>query len=254
MTSRTWPSASTSARRPPRWPTTSRSVAPAGRWTTRSPCWSRPRPTSGSGSTSPPRGSPTRRRSSASSTVIGRRAAERWPRSRRPPGSGAAGWRRVLKILAVDDAVERAPAAGSPPAQPWYFDTAKWDALRRVRAAEADLMRRVRARRGLPDASSCSRPWTTPTQRPCGRCSVCTGELPAPGRPASAQDRRCRATVLPGPGRDDRAAQAVGGAAARPQGQDHIPGPRAARSPTPTTRPGAPNWPRSGRPTGRPRR
>ena len=92
-TSRIWPSACTWARRPRRWPTTSRSVGPGGRSTTRPRCWCRARPTSGSGTTSPPPASRWRGRSSRSSTC--------WPTSRSrcrpsrpPPASAGAGWRR----------------------------------------------------------------------------------------------------------------------------------------------------------------
>ena len=57
-------------RRRRRSPTTSRSAGPAGRWTTPSPCWSRARRTSGSGSTSPPPASRPTTRSSASSDAL----------------------------------------------------------------------------------------------------------------------------------------------------------------------------------------
>ena len=40
----------------------------------------------------------------------------------------------LLKILAVDDAVVREQGGWSATGQPWYFDEAKWAALRRVRA------------------------------------------------------------------------------------------------------------------------
>ncbi|MDN5803642.1 MAG: DEAD/DEAH box helicase, partial [Microlunatus sp.] len=48
----------------------------------------------------------------------------------------------VLKILAVDDAVVRDGSGWISTGRGWYFDEAKWAALRKVRAAEADLMRR----------------------------------------------------------------------------------------------------------------
>ena len=52
-----------------------------------------------------------------------------------------------------------------------------------------------------------------PDPAPCGRCSVCTGELPSPGARPHADDRGRRPPVLPRPGRDRRAAQASGRAA-----------------------------------------
>ena len=137
-----------------------------------------------------------------------------------PALEAATGMRRgrlesTLKILAVDEAVERRAGGWVATGKAWYFDDAKWAALRKVRAAEADLMRSLRARRGLPHAASSSRPSTTRTPRPCGRCSVCTGELPAPGAEPDRGHRRRRRPVLPGPGRRRRAPQAVGRRACR---------------------------------------
>ena len=77
-----------------------------------------------------------------------------------------------------------------------------------------------------------------PDPQPCGRCSVCTGELPAPGAAADAGDRGGGPAVLPRPGRDRRAAQALAERPAGPQGQDRRPGGPAGRWPSPTTRPG----------------
>jgi len=86
----------------------------------------------------------------------------------------------LLKILAVDDAVVREQGGWSATGQPWYFDEAKWAALRRVRSAEADLMRRYAHGEGclmrfLQEALD------DPDPKNCGRCSVCDGQLPAPG-------------------------------------------------------------------------
>ncbi len=99
----------------------------------------------------------------------------------------------LLKVLAVDGAVEGTRNGWASTGHAWYFDTKKYAALRAVRAAEADLMRRYAAGEGclmgflqeaLGDATS----------GPCGRCSVCTGELPAPGaRPALARVEAVRA-------------------------------------------------------------
>jgi ATP-dependent DNA helicase RecQ len=92
----------------------------------------------------------------------------------------------MLKILAVDDAVERRSGGWVATGKPWHFDSAKWDALRRVRAAEADLMRSYAHGEGCL-MQFLQQALDDPDQRPCGRCSVCTGELPAPGaRPQPA--------------------------------------------------------------------
>ena len=91
----------------------------------------------------------------------------------------------LLKILAVDGVVERRSGGWVATGQPWYFDEAKWMALRQVRAAEADLMRAYAHGDGCL-MQFLQQALDDPEQRPCGRCSVCTGELPAPGpRPAT---------------------------------------------------------------------
>ena len=147
----------------------------------------------------------------------------------------------LLKILAVDGAAERLPEGWIGTGQPWYFDEAKWSALRRVRAAEADLMRRYAS------GSGCLMEFLQlalddPDPHPCGRCSVCTGTLPEPGRPSRAEHGGGGTTILPRARRGHRAAEAVGQRVARPQGQDHLPraGPGAGlrRRPRLERRPG----------------
>ena len=86
----------------------------------------------------------------------------------------------LLKILAVDGVVERRSGGWAATGQPWYFDEAKWTALRQVRAAEADLMRSYAHGNGCL-MQFLQQALDDPEQRPCGRCSVCTGQLPAPG-------------------------------------------------------------------------
>ena len=86
----------------------------------------------------------------------------------------------LVKILAVDDVVVRDRDGWRPTGTPWVYDAAKWESLAKVRAAEADLMRRYAAGAGclmefLQEALD------DPDPAPCGRCSVCTGQLPAPG-------------------------------------------------------------------------
>ena len=70
--------------------------------------------------------------------------------------------------------------------QPWYFDEAKWTMLRQVRAAEADLMRSYAHGEGCL-MQFLQRALDDPDERPCGRCSVCTGELPVPGARPTAE-------------------------------------------------------------------
>jgi ATP-dependent DNA helicase RecQ len=98
----------------------------------------------------------------------------------------------LLKLLAVDGVVARGVDGWASTGRPWTYDAAKWLALRRVRNAEADLMRRYAAGDGclmqfLQEALD------DPDPSPCGRCSVCTGELPFPG--ASAGSTSTEATL-----------------------------------------------------------
>ena len=92
----------------------------------------------------------------------------------------------MLKILAVDDAVARQGSGWVSTGKGWYFDEAKWAALRKVRATEADLMRRYAHGEGCL-MQFLQLALDDPDPAPCGRCSVCDGQLPSPGlRPAEA--------------------------------------------------------------------
>jgi ATP-dependent DNA helicase RecQ len=92
----------------------------------------------------------------------------------------------LLKILAVDEVVQREGSAWKLTGRPWTFDGERWAALARVRAQEAGLMRAYAAGAGclmrfLQTALD------DPAPADCGRCSVCTGALPPPGHaPAPA--------------------------------------------------------------------
>ena len=91
----------------------------------------------------------------------------------------------LLKILAVDDVVTKSRDGWEATGRAWYFDEQKWSDLRRVRAAEADLMRRYAHGEGCL-MEFLQRALDDPDPQPCGRCSVCDGRLPAPGaRPRS---------------------------------------------------------------------
>lgn len=86
----------------------------------------------------------------------------------------------LLKILAVDDVVVRDGSGWREGERPWVYDEAKWSALRRVRSAEADLMRRYAHGEGCL-MQFLQQALDDPDPHPCGRCSVCTGALPVPG-------------------------------------------------------------------------
>ncbi|QOR70436.1 DEAD/DEAH box helicase [Ruania alkalisoli] len=85
-----------------------------------------------------------------------------------------------LKILAVDGAVERVRGGWAASGQPWHFDEQKWSSLQKVRATEADLMRRYAHGEGCL-MQFLQQALDDPDPRPCGRCSVCDGHLPPPG-------------------------------------------------------------------------
>ena len=92
----------------------------------------------------------------------------------------------LLKILAVDDVVARGTDGWTTTGTPWVHDEAKWTALRQVRAAEADLMRRYAAGAGCL-MQFLQMALDDPDPTPCGRCSVCTGDLPFPGHSPGAE-------------------------------------------------------------------
>ena len=92
----------------------------------------------------------------------------------------------MLKIIAVDDSARRQAGGWVATGKRWYFDEAKWAALRQVRAAEADLMRSYAHGEGCL-MQFLQLALDDPDPQPCGRCSVCTGVLPPPGaRPTDA--------------------------------------------------------------------
>jgi ATP-dependent DNA helicase RecQ len=87
----------------------------------------------------------------------------------------------LLRVIAVDGAVERTQKGWVATGIPYEFDTEKWTSIRAVRAAEADLMRAYAGGRGcLMEFLQIA--LDDPDPGPCGRCSVCTDELPPPGR------------------------------------------------------------------------
>ena len=90
----------------------------------------------------------------------------------------------LLKILAVDGVVSKDGSTWTATGQPYVHATAKWEALERVRKDEADLMRRYARGEGCLMAYL-QQALDDPSEAACGRCSVCTGQLPSPGRSPS---------------------------------------------------------------------
>lgn len=105
-----------------------------------------------------------------------------------PQLESATGFRRgrvelMLKQLAVDGATERGPDGWEATGRPWSYDAEHYDGVLAVRQREADIMRAyVAGRECLMQLLTSS--LDDPAAQPCGRCSVCAGEL---SKPLSAQ-------------------------------------------------------------------
>ncbi|MGI8417036.1 MAG: RecQ family ATP-dependent DNA helicase [Nakamurella sp.] len=83
----------------------------------------------------------------------------------------------MLKQLAVDDIVERTESGWVRTGKQWQYDKEHYDGVVAVRQREADIMRDYsRGTRCLMQLLQ--EALDDPTAAPCGRCSVCTGELP----------------------------------------------------------------------------
>ncbi len=98
----------------------------------------------------------------------------------------------LLKILAVDEAVQREGSQWAATGSGWVYDSQRWTALAEVRQREANLMRSFAAGAGcLMRFLQVS--LDDPAPEDCGRCSVCTGVLPPPGpSPAAATVQAAR--------------------------------------------------------------
>jgi ATP-dependent DNA helicase RecQ len=98
----------------------------------------------------------------------------------------------LLKMLAVDEAVQRDGSAWVLTGKAWTYDAERWQALAQVRQREAGLMRAFAAGQGclmrfLQEALD------DPEPSDCGRCSACTGRLPGPGaRPGDGRIEAAR--------------------------------------------------------------
>ncbi len=103
----------------------------------------------------------------------------------------------LLKILAIDGVVAKDGSKWSSTGVPYVHDTAKWTALAQTRRAEADLMRRYAHGEGCLMAYL-QQALDDPSPAPCGRCSVCTGMLPAPGIRASPERLAAARTYMQG--------------------------------------------------------
>jgi ATP-dependent DNA helicase RecQ len=87
----------------------------------------------------------------------------------------------MLKQLAVDGAVERVEGGWVPTGREWTYDQEHYDGIIATRRREADIMRAyTRGQRCLMQLLQESLDDTS--AQPCGRCSVCLGQLPQPLR------------------------------------------------------------------------
>ena len=86
----------------------------------------------------------------------------------------------LLKILAVEGVVEKIGTAWASTGQQYVHDVEKWDGLKQVRSHEADIMRKYAHGQGCLMAYL-QMSLDDPDPVACGRCSVCTSQLPFPG-------------------------------------------------------------------------
>ena len=92
----------------------------------------------------------------------------------------------LLKIASVDGAAERRTGGWISTGSPWVYNAKKYDAIVETRKAEAEIMADYAAGRGCLQAFLLTA-LDDDEAIACGRCSVCTGLLPAPGaHPSSA--------------------------------------------------------------------
>jgi ATP-dependent DNA helicase RecQ len=83
----------------------------------------------------------------------------------------------MLKQLAVDGVVDRVDGGWVATGKAWSYDQEHYDGVVAVRRREADLMREF-ARGGRCLMQLLQEALDDPSASPCGRCSVCIGELP----------------------------------------------------------------------------
>ena len=92
----------------------------------------------------------------------------------------------LLKQLQVDGVVAKDGSQWVVTGKPWTFDAAKYDRIVEMRSAEAGIMSEYASGRDCL-MQLLTMALDDPGSQPCGRCSVCTGELPHPGARPSAQ-------------------------------------------------------------------
>ena len=106
----------------------------------------------------------------------------------------------LLKVLAVDGAVERVQGGWRSTGQPWVYDADRYSRVTRTREAEQRAM--IAYARPLDEAecrmSFLQHALDDPTAAPCGRCDVCAGAWYSGDVPEAAAD--AASAILDRPG------------------------------------------------------
>ncbi|AXK45371.1 RecQ family ATP-dependent DNA helicase [Brachybacterium saurashtrense] len=99
----------------------------------------------------------------------------------------------LLKVLAVDGAVQNVKGGWIATGAPWHYDAARYETVARARREEQQAMLAYEALSGGPEQCRMvflARQLDDETAVPCGHCDVCAGPwYPAPDAPAAAGDR-----------------------------------------------------------------
>ncbi|MGY2083626.1 DEAD/DEAH box helicase [Blastococcus sp. SYSU DS0539] len=106
----------------------------------------------------------------------------------------------LLKVLAVDGAVERVQGGWRSTGQPWVYDADRYARVTRTREAE---QRAMLSYAEPVDEAECRMAFLQsalddPTAAPCGRCDVCAGPWYATDVPAAASEAASAALDRPG--------------------------------------------------------
>ncbi|HHU37928.1 MAG TPA: ATP-dependent DNA helicase RecQ [Propionibacterium sp.] len=86
----------------------------------------------------------------------------------------------LLKVLAVDGAVEAVQGGWVTTGQPWVYDAERYERVAAARVAEQEAMLAYERLAPGPDGGGCRMAFLTaalddPHSEPCGRCDVCAG-------------------------------------------------------------------------------
>jgi ATP-dependent DNA helicase RecQ len=96
----------------------------------------------------------------------------------------------LLKVLAVDSAVQNVKGGWVSTGAPWHYDAERYETVARARREEQQAMLEYEALAGGPEQCRMvflARQLDDTTAVPCGRCDVCAGPwYPAPDAPATS--------------------------------------------------------------------